>query len=69
MLAWGLASTTDPMSGFFCTTKTLINKRKDHINPIGFKIALEIMVRSRARKIMVRCFLIDVYVIRPESRM
>lgn len=38
------------MSGFFCTTKEVI-KRANHINPIGFKIGLEIMARARCRPI------------------
>lgn len=50
LLAWPVASSTDPMSGFFCTTKDII-KRAKHINPIGFKIGLEIMARARCRPI------------------
>ena len=36
------------MSGFFCTTKSVLARGRDRVNPIGFKIALEIMVRCRA---------------------
>lgn len=46
LLAWPVAASTDPMSGFFCTTKTVLGRAK-HINPIGFKIGLEIMARCR----------------------
>lgn len=47
LLAWPVAGSTDPMSGFFCTTKTVLARAKN-INPIGFKISLEIMARSKA---------------------
>ncbi|EGD78657.1 hypothetical protein PTSG_01636 [Salpingoeca rosetta] len=47
MLARPLTPSTDPMSGFFCTTKTVLNRAKDRCNPIGFKIGLEIMARCR----------------------
>jgi len=36
------------MSGFFCTTKEVLARGRDRLNPIGFKIALEVMVRCRA---------------------
>jgi dolichol-phosphate mannosyltransferase len=39
------------MSGFFCTTKTVL-ARAHNINPIGFKIGLEIMARSRAHPVL-----------------
>ena len=47
-LAWGVSKSTDPMSGFFCTTKGVIARGRDKINPIGFKIGLELMARCRA---------------------
>jgi dolichol-phosphate mannosyltransferase len=48
MLAFGVSKSTDPMSGFFCTRKDVLARRWDKINPIGFKIGLEIMARSNA---------------------
>ena len=48
LLAYGVSSSTDPMSGFFCTTKQVLARGSDKINPIGFKIGLEIMARCRA---------------------
>lgn len=51
MLAWPVAASTDPMSGFFCTTKDVVFKRAPYINPIGFKIGLEIMARARCKKV------------------
>jgi len=44
-----LTACTDPMSGFFCTTKPVLLRARDRLNPIGFKIALEIMVRCRCK--------------------
>ncbi|CAD7942383.1 unnamed protein product [Amoebophrya sp. A25] len=44
-LAWGLCSSRDPMSGFFCTRKSILKRGDGKISPIGFKIGLEIMAR------------------------
>lgn len=47
-------SVSDPMSGFFGIRRSLYNTAvkdskgndlKDHLNPLGFKIALELMVK------------------------
>mmetsp|Transcript_12870 Transcript_12870/g.17788 ORF Transcript_12870/g.17788 Transcript_12870/m.17788 type:complete len:266 (+) Transcript_12870:203-1000(+) len=51
LLAWPLSGSSDPMSGFFCTTKEVLARGEGKINPIGFKIGLEIMVRSRCKTI------------------
>ena len=51
-LAMLLSSSTDHMSGFFATTKDLVNRGKETCNPIGFKIGLELMVRGRAAKVV-----------------
>merc|ERR1711972_217863 len=47
MLAWPVAKSTDPMSGFFCVSKKVLKRGEGRLNPIGFKIGLEIMVRCR----------------------
>lgn len=47
LLAIGVSSSTDPMSGFFCISKTAYKRGRDRCNPIGFKIGLEIMARCR----------------------
>jgi len=52
LLAWGVSTSTDPMSGFFCTTKTVLARGRADVNPIGFKIALEIMARCRAKPVI-----------------
>lgn len=50
LLAWPVAPSTDPMSGFFCTTKAVL-ARATTINAVGFKIGLEIMARSRCNPV------------------
>merc|ERR1711972_1093499 len=47
MLAWPVAKSTDPMSGFFCVSKKVLKRGEGRLNLIGFKIGLEIMVRCR----------------------
>lgn len=51
MLAWPVASASDPMSGFFCVTKEVLARGEHKINPIGFKIGLEIMARCRCNPV------------------
>lgn len=51
MLAWPVASASDPMSGFFCVTKEVLKRGEPNINPIGFKIGLEIMARCRCKPV------------------
>lgn len=50
MLAWPLASVTDPMSGFFAFRKE-VWERAHGLNPIGYKIALELLVKSGCRHV------------------
>lgn len=50
MLAWPLASVSDPMSGFFAFRK-VVWERSQGLNPIGYKIALELLVKSRCRHV------------------
>jgi len=47
LLAWPVANASDPMSGFFCTTKEVLKRGEHSLNTIGFKIGLEIMARCR----------------------
>lgn len=49
LLAAPLTSSTDPMSGFFCVRRDTLNRGRQSCNPLGFKIALEIMVHCRPR--------------------
>lgn len=52
ILAAPLTTSSDPMSGFFCVHRATLNKGRRACNPLGFKIALEIMVRCRCRRIV-----------------
>lgn len=52
LLAYGVSRSTDPMSGFFCTTRTVLARGAKSINPIGFKIGLEVMARCRAEPVV-----------------
>lgn len=49
-LAAPLSPSTDPMSGFFCVTKAVLDRGT--CNPVGFKIGLEIMVRCRCHPVV-----------------
>jgi len=51
LLAWPVAACSDPMSGFFCVSKEVLQRGDGRFNLIGFKIGLEIMVRCRCRPI------------------
>jgi len=42
---------SDPMSGFFMVKKELVESNKDKLNPLGFKILLEILERCRPAKV------------------
>ena len=50
LLAYPLTASTDPMSGFFCVRKQTLARGDP--NPIGFKIALEIMVRCGCSQVV-----------------
>uniref|UniRef100_A0A0A9YZT2 Dolichol-phosphate mannosyltransferase subunit 1 n=1 Tax=Lygus hesperus TaxID=30085 RepID=A0A0A9YZT2_LYGHE len=47
LLAAPLASVSDPMSGFFCLTRTVLQRGLSRLNPVGYKIGLELLVRCR----------------------
>ncbi|KAK9380717.1 glycosyl transferase family 2-domain-containing protein [Kockiozyma suomiensis] len=46
MLAMPLTTVSDPMSGFFGIQKSYVTKAADQINAHGFKIALDILVKT-----------------------
>merc|ERR1711935_760512 len=52
MLAWPVSKTSDPMSGFFCTSKKVLARGRSQCNPIGFKINLEIMARCHSSPVV-----------------
>ena len=49
-LAKPLVSLRDPMAGFFAVPRSLL-ERCERLNPIGYKIALEILIKSRATRV------------------
>uniref|UniRef100_A0A7S1LIQ9 Dolichol-phosphate mannosyltransferase subunit 1 n=1 Tax=Alexandrium catenella TaxID=2925 RepID=A0A7S1LIQ9_ALECA len=51
MLAWPVAACSDPMSGFFCVSKEVLQRGEGRLNLIGFKVGLEVMVRCRCKPI------------------
>lgn len=51
LIAWPVARSTDPMSGFFCVNKQVLQRGRHEINAIGFKIGLEVMVRCRCQSV------------------
>ncbi|EPY31926.1 dolichol-phosphate mannosyltransferase [Strigomonas culicis] len=50
MLARPLSSLSDPMSGFFGLRQNVFERGLKHINPIGYKIALELFVKCDIHK-------------------
>lgn len=48
-LAYPIAPLTDPMSGFFALHRATW-ERASHLNPIGYKIAMELYVKGRCRQ-------------------
>jgi dolichol-phosphate mannosyltransferase len=51
VLARPFSSASDPMSGFFGLRRTTFERGED-LNPIGYKIALELIVKCRCRRIV-----------------
>jgi dolichol-phosphate mannosyltransferase len=49
VLARPLTPVRDPMAGFFCLRRETW-QRAERLNPIGYKIALELMVKCRCRR-------------------
>src|SRR4051812_35647152 len=51
LLARPLTALQDPMSGFFALRRTIF-EAGDNFNPIGYKIALEIIVKCRCERVV-----------------
>lgn len=49
--AWPLASVSDPMAGFFALPRSEFQRVAESLDPIGYKIGLELLVKTRARNI------------------
>lgn len=50
LLARPFTRVSDPMSGFFAFRRSLL-ERTETLNPVGYKIGLELLVKSRARRV------------------
>jgi len=51
MLARPFSNATDPMAGFFAFPKHIIDGKYDLLNPLGFKIGLEIIVKGAPKNL------------------
>ena len=52
LLARPLVKVSDPMSGFFALSKETLAKGEGKVNPLGFKIGLELIVRCKCERIV-----------------
>eukprot|EP01064_Diplonema_japonicum_P034185 TRINITY_DN7007_c0_g1_i1.p1 TRINITY_DN7007_c0_g1~~TRINITY_DN7007_c0_g1_i1.p1 ORF type:complete len:282 (+),score=66.44 TRINITY_DN7007_c0_g1_i1:59-847(+) len=50
MLARPLSPLSDPMSGFFGVRRETFEKARSRIDPIGYKIALEVYVKAKVKR-------------------
>lgn len=50
-LAWPLASVRDPMAGFFALPREAFLRAAERLDPIGYKIGLELLVKTEARTV------------------
>lgn len=52
LMALPLVRVRDPMAGFFCTRREVVDRaRKAGLNPIGYKIGLEILVKGGCKNV------------------
>lgn len=51
LLARPLTSATDPMAGFFCLNRATWEHAAP-LNPLGYKIGLELLIKGRCRKLL-----------------
>lgn len=52
VLAWPLTAVSDPMAGFFALRRKDFLKASDSLDPIGYKIGLELLVKTNTRRAM-----------------
>jgi dolichol-phosphate mannosyltransferase len=50
-LAWPLTATRDPLAGFFALPRSVYERAAARLNPIGYKIGLELIVKGGCRHI------------------
>jgi dolichol-phosphate mannosyltransferase len=51
LLAWPLTGLSDPMAGFFAMRRELFTQNAHRLNPIGYKIGLELVVKCNCRSV------------------
>jgi dolichol-phosphate mannosyltransferase len=52
LMARPLTAVRDPMAGFFCIPRSVLRRAEQAgLNPIGYKVALEIMIKARCRSV------------------
>lgn len=51
VMAWPLAKVADPMAGFFALPRELLDAA-EALDPIGYKIGLELLVKCRCRRVV-----------------
>lgn len=52
LLAWPLTSTHDPMAGFFALRRQAYLQAVERLDPIGYKIGLELLVKCGCRNVV-----------------
>ena len=52
LLARPLTSARDPMAGFFCLRRSTFEAALETLNPIGYKIGLELIVKCHCRSVL-----------------
>ena len=50
LLAWPLSAARDPMAGFFALRRSALDGA-DRLDPVGYKIGLELMVKCHCRRV------------------
>lgn len=51
-MAWPLASVRDPMAGFFALPREAFLRAAERLDPIGYKIGLELLVKTDASRVI-----------------
>ena len=52
LLAWPLTSASDPMAGFFAMRHSLFSRTVGVLNPVGYKIGLEFIVKGECESVV-----------------
>jgi dolichol-phosphate mannosyltransferase len=51
LLAWPLTTAKDPMAGFFAIRRATFEAARNDLDPIGYKIGLELLVKCQCRSV------------------